>query len=458
MFGVEDISMSLVTSLNPLPLTGGFVGGVQFAPEDLPLPVNATLTVQLASPPPASLAAAAYHQSDGTFFLEPITVQGNTVTIPVDRLGGIALAQMNPADINYFSTNTLSYPPDMVLQSTALVGLHTSTLLTPQTRTLRPSAPPPSSAQQFQAIFDSTVYPHLLAVQDGSDSDAILAAVNGYLIWYSQASAAGALGALAADVENANNVVKATLNNRTVIYLDAAAQHDVDAIIRLAHLRNAINHKPWGATWIPGDGQTLLDRINKMLHMTVLLDSSVFWDTAVGPVTSKVHGQVEYQPDGLLGTIKGTGQVAFVLHQHFQPDPCIVTPSLTNGVFTAFDLGAYVQPPTMRGGRYVLKDWRFKFWPGNVTENDDVICPLGSSGPILQYWFPTFGYFRKSELTGVILQGTAPQPAFATAKGWTVSQTGNVNLGTRTYHNEGEFKSADATEDSTFVIEHTPQQ
>jgi hypothetical protein len=144
-------------------------------------------------------------------------------------------------------------------------------------------------------------------------------------------------------------------------------------------------------------------------------------------------------------------------HQHYQPSPCVVTPSLSPGVFTAFGIAPHITRPAQPGGRYVLKDWRLKFWPGDVKENDDIQCPYGSSGPILEYWFPTFGYFREKELVGVQIQGGPPRAAFATARGWTVSQTGNAQIGKRDYHNAGEFDGADVTEDSTFTIEHTPQ-
>jgi hypothetical protein len=232
----------------------------------------------------------------------------------------------------------------------------------------------------------------------------------------------------------------------------------VDAIIRLTHLRNVIKMPPWGPAWVPGNGQTLLDKINKALHMTIQLDSTVHYDTAVGPVTSVVRGTVDYQAGNDIGVIGGTGQVVFLDHEHYQPAPCSVVPSLSPGVFTAFKINAYGKHPAQPGGRYQVTNWYLSYWPGDVKENDNVICPYGSSGPIIEYWFPSFGYLHEEELGAAKLKSAPPTAAFIATKGWTVSQSGNPDIGTRDYSNSGQFKNAALTETTKLVIEHTPQQ
>jgi hypothetical protein len=458
LFGFDDISMTLLSSITNQPFSGGFYAGVQFSPPDLPLIVNATLTIQFASALPESLAAAGYHQSDGVFFLEPTQVQGNTITIPVDRLGGIVLGEMTAADTNKFQPALLDYTPDIVLETMALIERNGGAASSQsRAHALHASTTQQPPWQPYLGSFDSVVYPKLLAAQDTEDTDIVCAALNGYIIWWDQVSGAGFISNLATQVDQANNVVKAIINNLVVSKLDRARDHDIDAIIRLSHIRKVINHVPWGSTWVPGQGQALLDMINNVLHMTINLDSSVLWQTAVGDVISKVRGQVEYQPDGVKGTIKGVGEIDFLDHQHYQPAPCSVSSALSSGAFTAFEVSVRALRPAQSGGRYVLKDMRLKYWPGDPepAENDFISCPGGGSS-IPPYWFTTFAYFREKELGSFLPAKASPRPDFVVS-GFAVSQTGNPELAKKTYNNTGKFKGADVTEDSTLVLEHTPK-
>jgi hypothetical protein len=456
LFLVEDVSMTVIDQFQGLPLSGGFIGGVQLAPADLLLPINATLTIKLANPVPATIAAVVYNSGSNSFYLVPHTVETNVITIPVDRLGSILLGNLVPGDLAYFEQNKPADLPDLVLQTTALLQQRSDVAQRAQSR-IHANANPPSPADTLRNLFNDSVYPQLLSVQDGVDSEAIIASFNGYIIWADQVSQANLQNDLAAEIENANNVVKATINNRVLIQLDRAAQHDYDAIVRLVNLRNAIKHQPWGPTWVPGAGQTLLDRINKMLKMKVIFDSSTLYEASVGDVSSKVHGEVDYNVDGEPNTIKGQAPINFVEHSHYQPpSPCTVIPAPAPGTMTVMKIGFYGKHPQTQAGKYILTDLRLYFWSDHLSEHDQIICPGG--GATLEYWFPGFVYFHENELAGFTPVHSAPGPAWRINRGWKVSQSGNADIGKKDYHNSAPFKEMDLTEESTLSIRHTPEQ
>jgi hypothetical protein len=100
---------------------------------------------------------------------------------------------------------------------------------------------------------------------------------------------------------------------------------------------------------------------------------------------------------------------------------------------------------------------RYVFWPDGVNENDEVVCPDGSGGPV-QYWFPTFGYAHKDALIGYKLKGTSPLAGFDIRGGWTITQTGSAEMATRDFSGTFPFKDGTATESSHFILRHTPNQ
>lgn len=454
MASYETVTMTVVQSLDPFPLSGGFLGGVQFTPADLPLLASGTLTVQWVSPLPATLASVGYHVGDGLYYLEPLSSNAGAITIPVSRLGGFAFGGWNTADAGYFTTNSPPTSPEGTLQALALMDLPQPAPVFRAGRQL--ASPAPDRTQQLRDLYNNQVSPQLLAVQDGTDIGALTAAANGFIHWYNAAGQAGLLSALAAEVDNGDTIVKVALNNRALELFDKVLQHDFDSIEWLMCIGDLIQHEPWGHTWVPGAGSDLLDRGNKLLHFTIDFDSTIDWDTTAGPVSSEVQTSMPYHPED--GPVKGVGQLTWVEHQHYQPPaPCTVTPSPAPAAISSLEVAFKVKRPRNASEKFMLEDIRFVFWPDLISENDVIECPPGA--PVtLRYWYPSFGVDHEDQLIGYKTPGAAPRAAYDIKGGWTVSQTGNEKLGERDFNITASYSDATTTEDSTFALRHTPAQ
>ena len=98
----ETITLTPVSGVEGLPFSGGLVGGVQMAPEDLRLFQPATLTI--ASPNTVAdegfeTVAFGYHQDGQGVYLNPSTIVGNILTLEVWHFSGAAAAQATPTEI-----------------------------------------------------------------------------------------------------------------------------------------------------------------------------------------------------------------------------------------------------------------------------------------------------------------------------------------------------------------------
>jgi hypothetical protein len=85
----QEISMTVVTNIVGLPLSGGLIGAVQLAPEGLQLFTNATLTIQSATPFSTNeLTSFAYRGTGEDFHWFPDEISGNTVVLFLSHFSG----------------------------------------------------------------------------------------------------------------------------------------------------------------------------------------------------------------------------------------------------------------------------------------------------------------------------------------------------------------------------------
>jgi hypothetical protein len=95
----EEISLTPVSKVDGLPLSGGLLGGVQIEPDGLRLAKPATLTIDIPSGfKAADLVGFAYHGSGAEFHLYPVAVKGSTVTAQLTHFSGYGGGQGTQAD------------------------------------------------------------------------------------------------------------------------------------------------------------------------------------------------------------------------------------------------------------------------------------------------------------------------------------------------------------------------
>jgi hypothetical protein len=102
LFSDEQITLTPLTSVDGLPLSGGFVEGVQLSPDGLQLLEPATLTI---STPKAALSGDlllvgfAYHRAGEEFYLTPTESTGTTITMRVTHFSGRGAGKGTNADV-----------------------------------------------------------------------------------------------------------------------------------------------------------------------------------------------------------------------------------------------------------------------------------------------------------------------------------------------------------------------
>lgn len=127
----EQITMTPVSSIDNLPLSGGLRAAVQLQPEGLRLQQPATLTV--ATPvtlPSGSVKAVgfSYHRSGEEFHLFPAAINGSTATIQLMHFSGYGVGAGTDSDISNQQQRTPASPEDQAQQNLA-AGLERAAVL-----------------------------------------------------------------------------------------------------------------------------------------------------------------------------------------------------------------------------------------------------------------------------------------------------------------------------------------
>jgi hypothetical protein len=97
-----QVSMTPISNINDLPLTGGYVGAVHLEPEGMEFLEPVTLTIQTTKPLDASkLKGFNSHEMGREFYLQPMTVSGQTITLRLMHFSnpGAAVATENDDDL-----------------------------------------------------------------------------------------------------------------------------------------------------------------------------------------------------------------------------------------------------------------------------------------------------------------------------------------------------------------------
>ncbi len=102
LLGEEQITLIPITTVDGMPLSGGFVAGVQLVPDGLQLLEPATLTISTPKAVPSGdllLVGFAYHGAGEEFYLTPSMAAGTTITMRVTHFSGRGLGKGTKADV-----------------------------------------------------------------------------------------------------------------------------------------------------------------------------------------------------------------------------------------------------------------------------------------------------------------------------------------------------------------------
>lgn len=102
LLGEEQITLIPITTVDGMPLSGGFVAGVQLLPDGLQLLEPATLVISTPKAVPSGdllLVGFAYHGAGEEFYLTPSTAAGTTITMQVTHFSGRGLGKGTKADV-----------------------------------------------------------------------------------------------------------------------------------------------------------------------------------------------------------------------------------------------------------------------------------------------------------------------------------------------------------------------
>jgi hypothetical protein len=120
----EDVTMTPVSSIGSLPLSGGLAAAVHLEPEGLLLYESATLTIEPAVAVPRSQAITFSYQGGGAeFFLHPPLPAAGPVRLPVLHLTGYGIGRGTQADLDAQALRLPTLTVDQVSQQLAVILL-----------------------------------------------------------------------------------------------------------------------------------------------------------------------------------------------------------------------------------------------------------------------------------------------------------------------------------------------
>jgi hypothetical protein len=108
-----EVSMTPITTINGLPLTGGYIGAVHLEPEGMEFLEPVKLTIRAPQPFDTSkLTGLNSHELGKGFYLQPRTVSGQTITLSLAHFSNPGAALWSDADIEFIKSIIPNAPRD----------------------------------------------------------------------------------------------------------------------------------------------------------------------------------------------------------------------------------------------------------------------------------------------------------------------------------------------------------
>ncbi len=124
LLSAEMVTLTPVSSIQGIPLSGGLAAGVHVEPEGLALYETATLTIVPAAPVARDQAITFSYQGEGAeFFLAPALPLGSQIKLPVLHFTGYGIGRGTQADIDTLARQRPTLVEDQLSQTIAAVLL-----------------------------------------------------------------------------------------------------------------------------------------------------------------------------------------------------------------------------------------------------------------------------------------------------------------------------------------------
>ncbi len=164
------ITMTPIGRVDGMPLSGGFVAGVEFAPAGLVFAKPASLTIATTRRPTGNqqMVGVAYQGAGTTLGLNPVTLTATTATLPVAHFSGLTLGFGTSQDLFALAAST---------SESASLLFYQNSLLAAFVQVPRDAA---FILQIMGDWFDDLVLP---AVQQGTTDARLVVALNEWLMW-----------------------------------------------------------------------------------------------------------------------------------------------------------------------------------------------------------------------------------------------------------------------------------
>lgn len=427
----ETISMTVVTNVNGLPLSGGLAGAVQPGPEGLLLLEPATLTITGPVAQPATnfqQIGFAYHGSGQEFHLYPASLKAGQVIFRLLHFSGYGVGHGTSQDAgNQRGRHPPTSQTDQSEQNTDL-----SAALETLYQTFLPlalNAQALSSVAAADEDFLEPAYEQFKVFLSLVEGNALLAArFAGQISVIEQNLAAGVVLAV----------------NKA--YLKCLTDRDPGQIATILRLALWAQVRPEINRLVPVEG--LRDKARQCARFELTFDSTIVMAGNGASFNSHVKATCPVQFDLDLMQLQGSGPLAYL--QFTATADCPITATTSGSTFMVMggSLNLNLQaglplgtPPAPPPQLTLLIN------PGTPSEVITAHCPNAPpvAGPV-EIWVGGFFSHHQDEIeiSGADLK----------IENWTMA--GTDIFATKTYNRSGVFDEATITENTTLELRHTP--
>jgi hypothetical protein len=451
LLGDEVITLSPISHIDELPLSGGLLGAVELQPHGLRLVRPATLTIQMPGNFKAADLMGFAYQGDGEeFHLYPVSAEGTTITASLMHFSGYGAGQGTEADSKAQQDR----------QPTAAEARFEQEMAAAFEKARRAGGDVSHSNDDFERallrFFNYQVMPGLKAAE--SNDQVCFSAISEYLSWLRSVELLGLRERFESQISQADASAKKALRNA----FDRAAERcarELDwkqgmEMLRYARWNNTLygGEAEWGDLW---------SKLEECWRFRLDYESIVEWDLGSSDirVTAHVKSQVPLKMRDDLTAFDGRAPLEYVEYSISSAldSFCEVQTETTNTYLSVspfvFSVNlAATSPSTVRA----LLD------PGAMTETWSMVCGWGAGNVWTEMPFPAVGWSagfhtinKKRELHESVINGVPEgKPKYLFTDFQEVGKT--VALRESGFQ-EATVDGATVTEAYTIDVIHTPK-
>lgn len=405
----EDITLTVVNVIEDWPLAGTYLGGVRLEPDGVLLLAGATLKITVPAGTAPSSPGVAWRAAGSEFHAVPARVNGRTVLLPLERLGGYGVLAGAAGDDLVFTAHPPTALADQHAQEWALT-MPASAGASPDSRTLSahatkgaPAGLSPEALARHRQWYETRIRPRLA---DAAGDDAALEpALQTYSTWVLGLSLyldAGDLAQLAPQTDEGNALAVAAIEACLARASRACDRHDLRSLSRMIRAGQLFEAAPWGSTVGAFEKNEFRQMVKNCATFDLALDATVDSTSKVGRQHSRVksHWTIEFK-DEALTDLTGSGPAPISEVDYQSTTVCSLTWSPAGGgvEIPSFTLGMNLRAAGPIAPPPSVADMVAMFNPflAPPAENYRSIC-AGIEAPLGNYWAAAFGAAYVSDI------------------------------------------------------------